>query len=133
MSKILAPDTLIPFIRRRDYLFVKGLGRGACGETVLLRDDVIERNFVCKKYSPFAETHREELFAGFLREIRLLHEIHHPNVVRVFNYFLYPESLSGYILMEYVEGRDIDEHIAENPDAASSVFKCQVPPVYKHV
>lgn len=125
MSKIIAPNTVIPFVRRRDYLFVKSLGQGACGETILLYDDVIDRNFVCKKYSPYSETEREELFAGFLREIRLLHEIHHPNVVRVFNYFLYPESLSGYILMEYVEGRDIEDHISTNPDSASDLF-CQV-------
>jgi eukaryotic-like serine/threonine-protein kinase len=120
MLKLIAPDTLIPFIRRRDYLFVKALGKGACGETVLLRDDVIDRHFVCKKYS---EAHREQLFAGFLREIRLLHEIHHPNVVRVFNYFLYPETLSGYILMEYVDGPDIEEFVSNNPDTISDIFR----------
>lgn len=125
MSKILEPNSLITFLRRRDYLFIKTLGQGACGETALLHDDVIDRHFVCKKYSPFSEEHREELFASFMREIRLLHEIHHPSVVRIFNYFLYPEKLSGYILMEYIEGQDIEDHIAANPDSASDIF-CQV-------
>lgn len=123
MKQLVVTHSVIPFIRRRDYIFVKNLGQGACGETVLLRDDVIDRDFVCKKYSPFAETHREELFANFLREIRLLHEIHHPNVVRVFNYYLYPEKMSGYILMEYVEGTDIEDHILANPDAIAEVFR----------
>ena len=123
MSKLVTPNSVISFLRRRDYLYVKSLGQGACGETILLRDDVIDRNFVCKKYSPFSETRREDLFAGFLREIRLLHEIHHPNVVRIFNYYLYPESLSGYILMEYVEGKDIEDHMSSNPDTVAEIFR----------
>ncbi len=123
MTKIIASGTLIPFIRRRDYLFVRALGKGACGETVLLRDDMIDRNFVCKKYSPFSEIHREELFSGFLREIKLLHEIHHPNIVRVFNYFLYTETLSGYILMEHVDGPDIEDFITSHPDTISDIFR----------
>ena len=123
MKQLVVTHSVIPFIRRRDYLYIRNLGQGACGETVLLHDDVIDRNFVCKKYSPFAETHREELFANFLREIRLLHEIHHPNVVRVFNYYVYPDQLSGYILMEYVEGTDIEDHITAKPDAIAEVFR----------
>jgi tRNA A-37 threonylcarbamoyl transferase component Bud32 len=123
MKQLVVTHPVVSFIRRRDYLFVKNLGQGACGETVLLRDDVIERHFVCKKYAPLAETHREELFANFMREIRLLHEIHHPNVVRVFNYYLYPDKLSGYILMEYVEGTDIEDHISANPDAIAEVLR----------
>lgn len=123
MKQLVVTHSVIPFIRRRDYLYIKNLGQGACGETVLLHDDVIDRNFVCKKYSPFAEAHREELFANFLREIHLLHEIHHPNVVRVFNYYVYPEKLSGYILMEYVEGTDIEDHITAKPDAITEVFR----------
>jgi eukaryotic-like serine/threonine-protein kinase len=45
-------SNIVHFLRTRDYLFVKELGRGACGRTVLLKDDVLDQFFVCKKYSP---------------------------------------------------------------------------------
>ncbi len=115
-------EKLVHFLRKRDYILVSELGQGACGKTVLLRDDVLNEHFVCKKYSPFSETHRQELFANFLREIKLLHEIHHQNVVRVFNYYLYPDQLTGYILMEYAKGADIEEYLRTTPEQINEIF-----------
>jgi eukaryotic-like serine/threonine-protein kinase len=117
-----SPGSLVHFVRRRDYVFVRVLGQGACGQTVLLHDEVIDGHFVCKKYLPFSESHRQELFKNFLREIKLLHEVHHQNVVRVFNYYVYPEKLTGYILMEYVAGQDIEEHLRQKPESVNEVF-----------
>lgn len=122
MAATVTPGSVIPFLRRRDYVLVKPLGEGACGETVLLRDEVIESYFVCKKYSPITESLRQELFKNFLREIKLLHEVHHQNVVRVFNYYVYPEKLTGYILMEYVQGADIEEHLRVKPETVNDIF-----------
>jgi eukaryotic-like serine/threonine-protein kinase len=122
MASTIPPGSLIPFLRRRDYVLVRPLGQGACGETVLLRDDLIDSFFVCKKYSPISEALREELFKNFLREIKLLHEVHHQNVVRVFNYYVYPDKLTGYILMEYVRGLDIEEHLRTQPEAVNELF-----------
>jgi serine/threonine-protein kinase len=122
MSNLIPSGSIIPFLRRRDYIFVKALGHGACGETVLLRDDLIDSLFVCKKYAPFDESLRQELFKHFLREIQLLHEVHHQNVVRVFNYYLYPDKWTGYILMEYVEGSDVEEHLRLQPETVNEVF-----------
>jgi serine/threonine-protein kinase len=116
------PGSLVTFLRKRDYVFVKVLGQGACGQTVLLRDDVIGSEFVCKKYLPFNESYRQELFKGFLREIKLLHEVHHLNVVRVFNYYVYPEQFTGYILMEYIAGNDIEEHLRVKPESVNDLF-----------
>lgn len=113
---------IITFLRKRDYQLVKELGNGACGRTVLLHDALIDEQFVCKKFSPYSENHREELFGHFVREIKLLHQLHHPNVVRVFNYYLYPEQFAGYILMEYVSGLDIEEHLAASPESVNELF-----------
>ena len=101
---------------------VRELGQGACGKTVLLYDQQIDEHFVCKKYAPHSEEHRQDLFAGFVREIKILHNVLHPNVVRVFNYYLYPEQYSGYILMEYVDGLDIEDHLAGNPEHTNNMF-----------
>jgi serine/threonine-protein kinase len=101
---------------------LRTLGQGACGKTVLLHDEQIDEYFVCKKYVPYSEGHRQELFAGFTREVKLLHRVLHENIVRVFNYYLYPEQLSGYILMEHVNGVDIDDHLARNPEQTNDLF-----------
>lgn len=115
-------DDIIPFLRQRDYKFVRELGYGSCGKTVLLHDDQIDEHFVCKKYSPLEEASRQELFNNFIREVKLLHRVHHPNVVRVFNYYLYPEQYAGFLLMEHVDGVEIDAHLKENPQQASDLF-----------
>lgn len=112
----------IEFVRKRDYVFVKEMGQGACGKTVLLRDDVIDEHFVCKKYSPIYEEYKDELFSNFIREIKLLHGVYHENVVRVFNYHLYPEKKTGFILMEYINGEELDKFIAQSPDTLEDIF-----------
>ena len=115
-------DQIVSFVRRKDLVFVRELGQGACGRTVLLHDDVIDENFVCKKYSPQHEPWREKLFGNFVREIKLLHRIYHPNIVRVFNYYLYPDQYSGYIIMEMVAGSDIEEYLTTAPQKINDVF-----------
>lgn len=113
---------IVQFLRKRDYEFIRELGQGACGKTVLLYDPQIDEHFVCKKYVPFSESRRPELFEGFVREIKILHKIHHENVVRVFNYYLYPHQSTGYILMEFIDGSEVDEYVARHPEQANEVF-----------
>jgi serine/threonine-protein kinase len=116
------PNDVVRFLRKREYTLVRELGQGACGKTVLLHDPQIDEDMVCKKYSPFSETHSQELFAGFVREIKLLHKIHHQNVVRVFNYYLYPDELTGYILMEFINGTELDDYLKLQPEQTNEVF-----------
>lgn len=113
---------IVKFIRSRDYVLVRELGQGACGQTVLLFDNLIDEHFACKKFVPYQEASREELFRNFVRETKILHAAYHENVVRVFNYYLYPNLLMGYILMEFVEGTDIDGFLASRPEFVNEVF-----------
>jgi serine/threonine protein kinase len=115
-------DKIIEFIRKKDYVLVKEIGQGACGKTVLLHDDVIHEHFVCKKYSPMYDEDKELLFKNFIQEIKLLHLLYHKNVVRVFNYYIYPDSYSGYIVMEYVQGSDIEDHLLMFPQNINDIF-----------
>ena len=116
-------EDIVKFVRSKDLRLVKELGQGACGKTVLLHDAVIDEHFVCKKYAPYDDDLRPELFKSFIREIKLLHVLNHENVVRVFNYYVYPDSYTGYILMEYVEGADIEEHLREHPEQTNQLFR----------
>lgn len=116
-------EDIIKFIRKRDYRYVRELGKGGCGKTVLLHDDIIDQYFVCKKFDPSDPGLKEQLFSGFMNEIRLMHQTFHPNVVRVFGYHVEPQAHLGYILMEHVEGETIDKFLSLNPDRFESVFR----------
>lgn len=115
-------NQLVKFLRRRDYKLARELGQGACGQTVLLYDELIDEHLVCKKYVPYSEAHRQELFKNFVREIKLLHQVYHENIVRVFNYYLYPEQFLGFILMEFVDGSCIDDYLANFPELTNELF-----------
>lgn len=113
---------IVEFLRKRDYLFIEQIGQGGCGKTYLLYDDIIEERFVCKKYQPHYTNDKDTLFENFIREIKLLHLVYHANIVRVFNYYLYPEQKTGYILMEYINGLDIEQYLTKNPEEINKIF-----------
>lgn len=115
-------DEITRFLRKKSYQMKEELGQGACGKTVLLYDDEIDEFFVCKKYSPLSDSDKSQLFENFVREIKLLHQVLHLNVVRIFNYYLYREDVSGFILMEHIKGVNIEEYIKTNPDEINNVF-----------
>lgn len=112
----------IQFIRQKDYKFLGEIGQGGTGRTILIRDESIDEEFVCKKYSTFYKEDQKSYYSYFLDEIKILHTLYHRNVVRVFNYYLYPEQFTGYILMEYVKGQTVDEYLLTNPDRLEDVF-----------
>lgn len=87
----------------------------------MLSDEEIDRRFVCKKYSPSIGD-REDLFQRFRQEIKLLHTLFHPNVVRIYDYFLYPKSQAGFILMEFVEGLAINKYLNKFPNESERIF-----------
>lgn len=108
--------------RSPNYKFIEELGAGACGKTVLLYDEIIEEHIVCKKFHPHSDTDRHTLFQNFKREVKILYQLNHPNIVRVFNYYLYLREEAGYILMEHVDGTEIDEYVSNNPERINELF-----------
>lgn len=115
------PD-VIPFVRRKDYNFVRELRQGGCGVTVLLRDSVIDEYFVCKKYCPASGEYDEELFQKFIQEVKFLCKMSHKNIVRIFNHHLYPDKKVGYIVMEYIDGEDIESFLRGHPENVNDIF-----------
>jgi len=115
-------NNIIEFLRSKDYTFIKNIGQGGTGKTVLLKDEIINEFFVCKKYSPYYDSDKLKYFKNFIDEIKILHSLYHKNVVRIFNYYLYPEKNTGYILMEYIVGNQIYEFVKNNPDRLNDVF-----------
>lgn len=103
---------IISFLKRKDYIMVNNaLGGGSFGKTVVLKDPYIDELFVAKKYEPEYEEIQEAFYKNFLDEIKILYKLNHPNVVRIFGYYPYEESFTGYILMEFINGVDIGTYI----------------------
>lgn len=103
---------IVAFVKQKDYVMVNNdLGSGSFGQTVLLKDPFIDELFVAKKYEPYYESDRKEFFDSFLQEIKIMYKLNHKNVVRVFNYYPFESLYTGYILMEYIDGKRIDEYL----------------------
>lgn len=128
MDKELKPQDIIPFIRSKEYKFIQNLGSGSFGRTVLIKDEIIDELYVCKKYEPSGEItddkEKERYFNKFIDEVKILNKIVHQNIVRIYNSYIYPSKKTGYIIMEYVENaKDINEYIKNNKEKINNVFE----------
>ncbi len=128
MSKELKEGDIIPFIRSKEYKFVQNLGTGSFSKTVLLKDEIIGELYACKKYDPSEqikdEKESKEYFDKFIDEVKILNKIVHPNIVRIYNNYIYPKEKVGFIIMEYVENaKEINEYIKNNTDKINNVFE----------
>lgn len=112
----LEKNEILKFTRSKDYIFEKFVGQGGTGKTVLLRDDLLDTSFICKKYEPVGLNDKEECFIRFIDEIKILYMLSHTNIVRIYNYYLYPTNTTGYILMEYINGKTIEEFLLWEQD-----------------
>lgn len=101
---------IVNFIRQKEYIFERVIGKGGTGKTVLLTDDILNLHIVCKVYDPAAGNDPEDCFRRFIDEIGILFTLSHRNIVRVYNYYLYPAYRKGYILMEYIDGESLDAY-----------------------
>lgn len=115
-------NNIIEFPKIKKYLYIKDIGQGATGQTKLIKDETINEVFVCKKYSTCHPMYQQMYYENFVNEIKILYKINHPNIVRVFTYYLYPEQCTGYILMEYIEGTNITQYITNNPNKINDIF-----------
>lgn len=100
---------IIKFDTSKNFTYIKPLGHGGTGDTHLFKDETTNILFAIKKYVPKDKYYIDEYYDRFVDEIKILFNISHPNIVRIYNYYLYPEFKTGYLQMEYVKGIKIDE------------------------
>lgn len=101
---------VITFDAKKNFTFVKTLGVGGTGDTHLFKDETTNMLFALKKYVPKDLRFIDDHYSRFVEEIKILLNIFHPNIVRIYNYYLYPEAKTGYLQMEYVDGICIDQY-----------------------
>jgi len=106
---MIQPGSIVEFNRKKHFKHIRPLGAGGTGDTHLFEDETTDMLFAFKKYSPKDTNYIEEHYNRFVDEIKILFKISYPNIVRVYNYYLYPESKLGYLQMEYIDGVTIDK------------------------
>lgn len=109
---------------KKQFKYIKSLGSGGTGDTLLFEDETTNTLFAFKKYAPKDERFVDEYYRRFVDEIKILFNLSHKNIVRIYNYYLYPEHKIGYLQMEYIDGVSIDEFkINECNKSWSNIFK----------
>ncbi|MBF7067787.1 serine/threonine protein kinase [Campylobacter volucris] len=118
---------VIKFIKQKDYEKITFLDKGSFGKVLLIRDIFIDELFVVKKYDPddmLDENDKKRFYKNFLDEIKILYKLNHKNIVRIFNYYPYENIYTAYIIMEYIQGKNIKEYFDDknNLENLNSIF-----------
>jgi len=122
MDSKLLEGKRIDFDVSKNFVYKKKLGSGGTGDTFLLWDSTTNTDFAFKKYVPKQVECSKEFYERFVGEIKILFKISHPNIVRIYNYYLYPIQNTGYLQMEYIDGKMITEFEPSNEKGWNELF-----------
>lgn len=120
--KELIPGDKVEFSANKQLVYLKDLGSGGTGEVKLFYEEITDKKFAIKKFSPIPENDGDDSYQRFIDEAKILIDIYHKNIVRVYTYYLFPEQRLGYLQMEFVEGEKIDKYLANNPGQFDKIF-----------
>jgi len=98
------------------YKVVQVLGCGAMGAVYLAEDQrLVGRRCAIKENRPDPHAPanvQEQSREQFLAEARILARLDHPNLPKVSDYFIGPRRAYEYLVMDYVEGEDLESRMA---------------------
>jgi serine/threonine protein kinase len=95
-----------------DYQIIDELGSGGMGRVWRVRNVLTDRIEAMKVLLPDLAG-RQELAARFLREIKLMASLNHPNIAGLRTAFTADNQL--YMVMEYVEGTTLADKLEKGP------------------
>jgi eukaryotic-like serine/threonine-protein kinase len=100
-----------PGTRIGDYEIVGTLGYGGMGEVYRVRHTISDRMEAMKllRAGPASVLQAQEMIDRFVREIRLLATLQHPNIATLHTAFRHQEEL--VMVMECVEGEDLGRRL----------------------
>lgn len=108
----------------KKYEVIKEIGAGSFGVTYLSIDKNLNKNFVIKKFSceMINKEDNAKFFDKFKKEIRYLFDLHHENIVSIYDYIVDNNTMSGCYIMEYIHGKNIYQFLVENPTKINDIF-----------
>lgn len=94
------------------YRLLECLAYGGMGEVWKARDTKLDR-IVAIKLLRSEWRHTEDFVARFKTEAQLLASLHHPNIVKIHNFYVSEDTEAPlmYMVMDYVEGQTLADYI----------------------
>jgi serine/threonine protein kinase len=124
---------LTPGQRLGDYNIVSLLGEGGMGEVYLAMDTKLQRHVAIKIVKHGLGS--PKVLHDLRKEERILAGLNHPNIARLYGAEVTPAGLP-YFVMEYVEGRRLDQYCCEQelaiPDRLAIFRKICAAITYAH-
>jgi len=102
-----------------DYEVIRELGHGGMGEVYLVRNVLSDRTEAMKVLLP-SLAGRSEFVARFMREIKVLASLEHPNIAALRTAFTANDQF--VMIMEYVEGTTLAERLEKGPFSTSDAL-----------
>ena len=103
-----------------DYEILDELGSGGMGSVFRVRNIISDRVEAMKVLLPDL-VGRQDLAARFLREIKVLAALNHPNIAALRTALTADNQL--VMIMEYVEGQSVADRLAQGPIATADAIK----------
>lgn len=115
-------NSLITFNKK--YSILNQIGFGSFGITYLCHEEKLNKNFVIKEFlcERLDESENKAFFEKFKDEINILFDLHHQNVVNIYDYYLNEEDKKAFYVMEYIDGGNIEEYLSVNPNKFNDIF-----------
>lgn len=108
----------------KNYEIIKAIGSGSFGITYLAVDKSLDKNFVIKEFSceMIDDNYNIKFFEKFKKEIKYLFDLHHENIVSIYDYVIDDNAKRACYIMEYINGKNIYQYLLENPNKVNEIF-----------
>jgi serine/threonine protein kinase len=108
------------------YTIQRALSKGGMGAIYLATDhETFERTVVVKAMLDYFDpTKPQEVQAArdlFVQEARTLAELRHPAIPQIYTHF--QEDPHNYIVMEYIEGRDLEQQLTRPDEQSGKIIR----------
>ena len=91
-----------------NYVVERRIGEGGMGVVYLAQHTQLNRKAAIKALHPMY-VHNPAIRERFRQEAATMAQLKHPNIVDLYDYLEEPDAL--YLIMEFVEGRELDDYI----------------------
>ena len=103
------------YLLKERYRILDILGQGGMGAVYRAVDENLDITVAIKENSFFSEDYARQ----FQREAKVLASLRHPNLPRVFDYFII-EGQAQYLVMDYIEGEDLRQWMSREEGVTES-------------
>lgn len=121
----------IELANTESYQLLDRIGHGGFGEVYRYHHKLINMDFAIKFLNPsfVPEEEKSEFNRRFFREAKILFELDHPHIVKIFDVGMVGGK--PFIRMEYLEGKNLNELLKEQSVRSFSQSKYAIIPILK--